>query len=728
MTTEHEGQQRATRILIVDDDPAILAVLTELLSAEGYTAYQAADGRTALQLVKKHTPDLVILDVMLPDLSGMEVCAQIKQDGALRDTFVVVFSGAATSPEMTIKGLRTGADDYLNKNLHPQEFLARIGTIVRLRHTTAALRKREQHYRGLVQILPDGILTTDLEGTILSANTQAVAMVRCSSEADLIGKTLFDLAHPSERQRMRREMRVTLETGVMRNAEYTFRGLGGGEFPVDLSAAVTRLEGDNPSGVVAVVRDNTERKRTEELLKQRAEFNRRILSTAIDGFWILDKQGHLIDANEAYCAMSGYTLQELLTRNVSDIEFCEDQAAVAAHISKVISVGHDKFETRHRRKNGEVFDVEVSTTFLDLGEGFLFVFLSDITERKRAQAKLSEALNLNESIMAASSVGILAFRRSGACVFTNDAASRMLKSTDHEEVNCLKSPGWAEAGLTALAQHTLQSGKVHNAEVEFVSASGHQIWLHCHMGLFNTSGESHLLVMLSDVTKRKHAEEELMRLPAKILQAQEAERLRVSRDLHDGVNQMIASAKMRLHNVLEDSLGVMRPSQREILKRCERLLFQALEENRVIAHNLRPTDLDELGFEAACRSFCAEFSTRANLKVGCDIVDLGKRLPEPVELTMFRILQEALNNIEKHAGATRVNVNLTGEGGVVTLSVHDDGCGMRAPTPETKRGSRKGQGMGLLGMKERAAIVGAELRVASSSGAGTTVSVSVKSP
>lgn len=725
MSSARAGKQAATRILIVDDDPAVVTVFSELLSAQGYTTFQAGDGRTALELVRKHSPHLVILDVMLPDVSGMDVCAQIKSDPSLCDTFVVVFSGAAIGPEMTIQGLRMGADDYLTKSLDPKEFIARIGTIVRLRHTTAALREREQHYRGLVQILPDGIITTDLHGKILSVNAQALGMLKCESEGELVGTSLFQLSIPSDRERAHYEFRVTLEAGVMHNADYTFIRRTGEEFPVDLSAAVTLLDAKTPSGVVLVMRDNTERKHTEHLLKERAEFNRLILSTAMDGFWVLNRDGQLLDANDAYCTMSGYTLSELLMLKVSDIDCKEDSAATAAHIAKVIRTGHDKFETQHRRKNGEVFDVEISTTFLDLAGGFLFVFLSDITERKRAQVRLTEALNLNESIMAASSVGILAFKKTGPCIFSNDAARRMLKISNDQVVDFLNSSYWKRARLTELAKKTLKTGKAQTAEVEYVDGALSATWLHCHMGLFSNPHETHLLVMLSDVTKRKHAEAELKRLPGRILQAQEAERLRVSRDLHDGVNQMIASAKMRLQNVLEDSAGSMRPSQREILKRCERLLLQALEENRVIAHDLRPTDLDELGFEAACRSFCEEFSRRTNLRVRCGIPDLDQRLPEPVELTMFRIMQEALNNVEKHASARNVKVELSKSNGTVSLSVRDDGCGIRPATFQHTKAQRNGGGLGLLGMKERAGIVGAELRVTSMPNCGTAVSVTV---
>jgi signal transduction histidine kinase len=200
--------------------------------------------------------------------------------------------------------------------------------------------------------------------------------------------------------------------------------------------------------------------------------------------------------------------------------------------------------------------------------------------------------------------------------------------------------------------------------------------------------------------------------------------LRVSRDLHDGVNQTIASAKMRLHGVLEDGSAPMRPSAREILRRCERLLVKALEENRQIAHNLRPSDLDELGFEAACRSFCRNFGVRTSLRVKWSIPRLHPRLPAAVELNLFRILQETLNNVDKHAKAKSVRVRLAKKRGSIVLVVRDDGRGIRKN--KSPQGNGNGQsGLGLVGINERAVLVGGTCQVDSIPDQGTTVTVTV---
>jgi DNA-binding response OmpR family regulator len=128
------------RILVVDDNPELLRVFSRCLADAGYEVMEASSGSDGLQLTRAKHPDVVLLDVMLPDIGGLEVCRQIKSDPALRDVLVVLCSGEAISSAHTVKGLETGADEYLTKPVSRDELLARVGTLVRLRNTIAALR------------------------------------------------------------------------------------------------------------------------------------------------------------------------------------------------------------------------------------------------------------------------------------------------------------------------------------------------------------------------------------------------------------------------------------------------------------------------------------------------------------------------------------------------------------------------------------------------------------
>ena len=123
-----------------------------------------------------------------------------------------------------------------------------------------------------------------------------------------------------------------------------------------------------------------------------------ILRTAMEGFWLLDLEGHLLQVNETYCQMSGYTEPELLQMRITDLEASETPADTTARAQKIIEKGHDRFESLHRRKDGTVFDVEASVQYQTLGGGLFVVFLRDITERKRTEEELKRASDLLEQI------------------------------------------------------------------------------------------------------------------------------------------------------------------------------------------------------------------------------------------------------------------------------------------------------------------------------------------
>jgi len=127
--------------------------------------------------------------------------------------------------------------------------------------------------------------------------------------------------------------------------------------------------------------------RTQESLQVSEEQHRTILQTAMDGFWVVGTDGRLLEVNESYCRMSGYSVQELQTMHISDLDALESAAEAAARMARIMVVGHDRFESRHRRKDGSIFDVEVSVQYRPTQGGRMAAFFHDISERKRAEAE-----------------------------------------------------------------------------------------------------------------------------------------------------------------------------------------------------------------------------------------------------------------------------------------------------------------------------------------------------
>src|SRR5580658_9961578 len=185
-------------ILLVDDDDDLRSMFSSCLRREGYDVLEAATGQQGIQQVQKYFPDLVLLDVELPDINGVEVCRRIKTDPNLMDVFVAFCSGAATSEEHKINGLQTGADEYLVKPISIQELLARVQTLIRLRNTTAALRHSREHHRRLIDILPDAVCLIHPDGRLLAVNSQAVTMLGYATSEDLLNKPIFEFTPEKE--------------------------------------------------------------------------------------------------------------------------------------------------------------------------------------------------------------------------------------------------------------------------------------------------------------------------------------------------------------------------------------------------------------------------------------------------------------------------------------------------------------------------------------------------
>ncbi len=198
-----------------------------------------------------------------------------------------------------------------------------------------------------------------------------------------------------------------------------------------------------------------------------------------------------------------------------------------------------------------------------------------------------------------------------------------------------------------------------------------------------------------ELAERKSAEHYASSLSAQLLRAQDQERRKIARDLHDGLGQCIVGAKL-----IADSLLKRTPDQPQ-LQDLSALLHDAVSSTRSISHLLHPPLVDELGFVASARSYLEGFSKRTGIEVNADLPDLKQRLPSDVELTLLRILQEALTNIQRHSKSARAGVRLATDGESATLKIWDHGVGLPAGMVQHFYGNGINVGVGLAGMRER---------------------------
>lgn len=239
------------------------------------------------------------------------------------------------------------------------------------------------------------------------------------------------------------------------------------------------------------------------------------------------------------------------------------------------------------------------------------------------------------------------------------------------------------------------------------------------------SNRASIGMVVTDMTEARRIEELLRALTHRVVLVQEAERGRVALELHDNITQLLCAVHFRSQALVNKLAGQSR-SIKDAAVELREMLGKVADEVQRISHNLRPSVLDQLGLVAILQDTGTEFARRTGIAVRLDCMDLAERLPAETELTLFRIFQEAMGNVEKHARASHVAVCLSQPGAFTQFVINDDGIGFDPERPPAGR-SGKG-GLGLLSMSERATYVGGILKIKSVRRVGTEIEVRIPLP
>ncbi len=254
------------------------------------------------------------------------------------------------------------------------------------------LRNERLLLRTLIDNIPDSIYSKDLDCRKTLVNKAELGFMGAKTEAEVLGKNDFDFYPAELAEKFYADDQSVIQSGkpVLNREEYILDENGKKRWL--LSSKLPLRDKDNHViGLVGIGRDITDRKLAEEDLKENEERHRTILQTAMDGFWLFDLNGKMLEVNQTYCLMSGFSEKEIL--NMAVFELVADELAqnVNKRLQKVMKIGEDRFETRHRRKDGSFFFVEVSIQFQKAEGGRFVAFVHDITNRKRDEKELLAA-------------------------------------------------------------------------------------------------------------------------------------------------------------------------------------------------------------------------------------------------------------------------------------------------------------------------------------------------
>jgi PAS domain S-box-containing protein len=395
----------------------------------------------------------------------------------------------------------------------------------------------------------------------------------------------------------------------------------------------------------------------------------------------------------------------------------------------------------------EIKDFEVDQHFPEIGRRCLvlnarqidttqtiLIVIEDVTERKRAQEELERNESTIRALLDSATQSVVAVSAAGEIVLVNGKTEEMFGYSRDELLGQPLEILVPESARERHVEHRrayfahMQSRPMGiGLDLEGRRKDGKNFPVEIGLSGIETPSGKLAVAFVSDITQRRHLEqgarargEEIQALAASLLTAQEEERRRVSRELHDQICQQLASLAIDIGGLAANPPPPEDAQSR--LKALQARVVKASEETRHIAYELHPSVLDDLGVVASLQSLCKEFSERASIPVEFTDVALPASVPREVASCLYRVAQQSLQNVAKHASAKHVSVELTLQKGTVVLTIADDGVGF---DPEAVKGRG---GLGLIGMVERARLVKGKLFIAAQRGNGTRITLEVPLP
>ena len=348
----------------------------------------------------------------------------------------------------------------------------------------------------------------------------------------------------------------------------------------------------------------------------------------------------------------------------------------------------------------------------------------EVDARREAEAegrarRMSEAMY--RGLFESAGEAILVVDSSGEVLQANDASSHLF-DRPMAGARGTKLADLIGATNAVHLMETGENGEVFSQDISLQTGFGREIWVEPVCGVVSLAVDKRVIqILLRDVTERRARQLGLETYARRITQAQEEERRRIARELHDSSLQSVVLLCRQL-DVLEQGSDLPVEVQ-EALTATRHSAESIADELRRFSRDLRPSILDDLGLVPALRWLASDLEDRTGVRADLDADESIARLPPDVELGVFRMCQEALHNVERHAGPCSVRIHLSRDENQLKLVIADDGCGMRVDEP-TSNPARSGK-LGLLGMQERARLLDGTVHVVSSPGIGTQVEISV---
>jgi PAS domain S-box-containing protein len=766
-----KASDKRPRIVVADDNSDMRQYLVRLLS-ERYEVHAVPDGQAALASVKAHLPELVLSDVMMPNLDGFGLLRELRSDPKTR-TIPIILLSARAGEESRVEGMEHGADDYLIKPFSARELLARVQThleMARMRkQAEEALRRRTEQFETLLDEAPLGVYLVDGDFRIRAMNPPALQMF--GTIRDVIGRDFEEVIHivwpKAYADEIVARFRHTLDTAepyMVPERIETRLDRGVREVYEWQISRIPLPEGGY--GVVCYFREISRQVEARETIKESEKLLRLATDAAELGIWhYYPHEDRVRWENERPYEIFGRTHED---GPISMAEFREkvchpdDLPAFQQALARTMETGaRFFFQGRVFRKDGACEWVELTAQIEQGANGSplrLLGTLLDITDRKRIEER--ERQTAAEAVAATAKfravfeqtpvfAGITSL--DGTIIDANQLCLDACGYRADEVIGRLfwDTPWWrrSEETQAKIRAATMQAAQgvpyrellsYHWADdteriVDFalhpiVDHQGQILFLHPtgvditdlkraeekYRDLAETL-DAEVRVRTSEVVQQS---EQLRDLSSRLMQAQDEERRHVARELHDSAGQILTALGMTLAQAAQHA-PQQTPSLARPMADSQQLVQQLSQEIRTMSYLLHPPLLDETGLSEALRWYIQGLGERSGLQISLEVPEHFERLSREMELVMFRLVQESLTNIHRHSGSKSAVIRVARDGDSVSLEIQDKGKGISQE--KLSRLQSQGSGVGIRGMRERTRHFGGHMLIESNQ-KGTRIS------
>lgn len=587
-----------------------------------------------------------------------------------------------------------------------------------------AVKTNEALLRLFIRHTPAAIAMFDNDMRYLQVSDRFLTDYHLEGQ-DIIGRSHYEV-FPDLPERWKEVHRRILKGSVERCEEDPYVAPDGSEGWLQWESLPWRKGNGEIGGLILFTQVITSRKRAEEALLTSEERFFKIFNLSPFRMGILRaRDGVVLEVNDSWIRDTGFTREEIINRPIFALApWMSD--GLAEKVRQIIEARQPvlDLEVRFTTKDGDDAIANTSAVLIDLDNEPCYLWVAnDITERKHAEEALkasenrfSIAFNSNPMLATISMV------EGGRFLAVNDSFVAMTGYSREEAVGhtALELNLWPNPEDRKLVMQKLQKEtSVRDFEAKIRLKSGEERLLLLSIEKIEIDGQPCFLHVANDVTLRKRAEEALRALSAKLRSAREEEGTRIAREIHDELGGALTGLKWDLEKIDKTLNGAGANEVRKRISTMTALIETTINAVRRISSELRPGVLDDLGLVAAIEWQVQQFQLRTGLQCHWDNQAGDIQLSREKATAVFRILQEILTNVLRHAQASNIYIKLSETEECFEMEVRDDGVGINESQ------TINSTSLGLLGMKERALLVGGEVDINGEEGVGTTVVVRV---